>query len=293
MSQPITLREEIKRILAQSVTEDMCAQEIMPITTQAFDMVELVTTLKDMKDAGIITIKRIAPYKKNSEVPYYQLAVRQPAAQTPAPHPPKQEPAIMKETQTKGLSKAIMAAVTAKPGISLPDLTNKLKPDFDGITEKQVRDMAYHMKKQLRIEGSGRGVTKTYFPLDGAQALGKPGRKAKTEKQAKAKQPPKPAQAKPATKPATMPNNFGSDLDEVLGEIGGMLLEKNRKYGDSALTPQRIFSKASAIEQINVRLDDKLSRLLSGQTDDTEDVELDLVGYIILKRIAQKRAARA
>jgi hypothetical protein len=56
------------------------------------------------------------------------------------------------------------------------------------------------------------------------------------------------------------------------------------------LSPVRVFSKASAVEQINVRLDDKLSRLMSGQLDDTEDVELDLVGYILLKRIAKLRS---
>lgn len=66
------------------------------------------------------------------------------------------------------------------------------------------------------------------------------------------------------------------------------LLEKNRRYGDSALNPRRIFSRADTIEQINVRLDDKLSRILSAQDDDTEDAEFDLLGYLILKRVAKK-----
>jgi hypothetical protein len=67
--------------------------------------------------------------------------------------------------------------------------------------------------------------------------------------------------------------------------IKEMLLEKNRQYGDSAINPKRIFSKANAIEQINVRIDDKLSRIQSNQLDDTEDAELDLIGYLILKRV--------
>lgn len=71
--------------------------------------------------------------------------------------------------------------------------------------------------------------------------------------------------------------------------ISEMLCEKNRKYGDSALDPVRVFSRCDALEQINVRLDDKLSRLRSGQGDDTEDSELDLIGYLILKRIAKRR----
>ena len=69
-----------------------------------------------------------------------------------------------------------------------------------------------------------------------------------------------------------------------------MLQDKNRKYGNSALDPVRIFSKASPIEQILVRIDDKLSRLRSMQSDETEDVELDLIGYLILLRIARRKA---
>ncbi len=68
--------------------------------------------------------------------------------------------------------------------------------------------------------------------------------------------------------------------------IKAMLLDKNRKYGNSALNPVRIFSKANPLEQINVRADDKLSRIQSGQLDDDEDPERDLIGYLILKRVA-------
>lgn len=67
--------------------------------------------------------------------------------------------------------------------------------------------------------------------------------------------------------------------------IKNMLLEKNRKYGNSMFKPKRIFSKADDLEQINVRIDDKLSRIMSGQVDDDEDVELDLIGYLIGKRV--------
>ena len=69
-----------------------------------------------------------------------------------------------------------------------------------------------------------------------------------------------------------------------------MLLEKNRRYGDSALHPIRLFSQADAVEQIRVRIDDKLSRIASGQDDDQEDVELDLMGYLVLLRVARRRA---
>lgn len=69
--------------------------------------------------------------------------------------------------------------------------------------------------------------------------------------------------------------------------IKRILLAKNRKYGDSAVHPIRVFSKADPMEQINVRLDDKLSRLMNRQEDEDEDIELDLIGYLILKRVAK------
>lgn len=84
-------------------------------------------------------------------------------------------------------------------------------------------------------------------------------------------------------------SNTQQEIVEECNAIAEMLCEKNRKYGDSALNPVRVFSRCDALEQINVRLDDKLSRLRSGQGDDTEDAELDLIGYLILKRIAKRR----
>lgn len=81
------------------------------------------------------------------------------------------------------------------------------------------------------------------------------------------------------------------DIAEVCDSIRDMLIGKNRAYGDSALTPVRIFSRASLVEQIRVRLDDKLSRLARGAGGDyVEDVEGDIIGYLILLRIAKKRA---
>lgn len=69
-----------------------------------------------------------------------------------------------------------------------------------------------------------------------------------------------------------------------------MLLEKNRKYGDSAITPARIFSKASPVEQILVRIDDKISRIKTSAEGEDEDVIMDLMGYLILLRIAKAKA---
>jgi hypothetical protein len=81
--------------------------------------------------------------------------------------------------------------------------------------------------------------------------------------------------------------NFEQKLDAVLDSIRKMLLDKNRKYGNSALSPIRVFSKAEPLEQIAVRMDDKLSRIKSAQGDDLEDAKLDLIGYLILEAIAK------
>jgi hypothetical protein len=77
-------------------------------------------------------------------------------------------------------------------------------------------------------------------------------------------------------------------IKEICDSIKELLLQKNAKYGDSALNPTRIFSKANPIEQLYVRIDDKLSRISKGAgllaTD--EDVINDLIGYLVLLKIA-------
>jgi hypothetical protein len=83
---------------------------------------------------------------------------------------------------------------------------------------------------------------------------------------------------------------FRENLGLVLEEIEQMLLAKNAAYGNSALDPVRIFSKSSPEEQIRVRIDDKLKRLQNQMPGDAEDTELDLIGYLILLRIAKKGA---
>lgn len=72
--------------------------------------------------------------------------------------------------------------------------------------------------------------------------------------------------------------------------LAEMLIAKNRAYGDSALNPVRIFSRASPEEQILVRIDDKISRITHGEAAG-EDVILDLLGYLILLRVSMRRGA--
>lgn len=69
-----------------------------------------------------------------------------------------------------------------------------------------------------------------------------------------------------------------------LADIASLLLQKNAAYGDSAANPIRIFSKSDPVEQIKVRIDDKLSRIAKGNNllEKDEDVIKDLVGYFAL-----------
>lgn len=76
-------------------------------------------------------------------------------------------------------------------------------------------------------------------------------------------------------------------------EIADFLIAKNKAYGDSALDPVRIFSKADPTEQLLVRIDDKLSRLQRGHSYPGDNEIEDLIGYLILLKIALKRKGSA
>jgi len=76
-------------------------------------------------------------------------------------------------------------------------------------------------------------------------------------------------------------------IARVCDTIKDLLLKKNTQYGDSALNPLRIMSEASPVEQILVRIDDKLNRIKQGNIlQDDEDVITDLIGYFVLLKIA-------
>ncbi|MEL6288578.1 MAG: hypothetical protein AAFQ35_07345 [Pseudomonadota bacterium] len=90
-----------------------------------------------------------------------------------------------------------------------------------------------------------------------------------------------------AVEAADPQQTFEMMLDEVLIEIRTVLLAKNRAYGNSVLDPINIFCKGGPLAQIDARIDDKLSRISRGHAAD-EDVELDLTGYLLIRRIARQ-----
>lgn len=76
-------------------------------------------------------------------------------------------------------------------------------------------------------------------------------------------------------------------IEEKCDFLKKTLLEKNEKYGNSAFEPIRVFAKDTTnLEQIKVRMDDKLSRIIN-EAKDNEDTYLDLAGYLILYMIAR------
>ena len=86
--------------------------------------------------------------------------------------------------------------------------------------------------------------------------------------------------------------NTRSKIKSKCKKLENILLQKNAKYGDSALQPLNVFSEAGAVAGIKVRIDDKLKRIKnSGLVDATEDTLQDLAGYLILLMIAKDNAS--
>lgn len=81
---------------------------------------------------------------------------------------------------------------------------------------------------------------------------------------------------------------FAEQVGGILDGIEAMLIEKNAAYGNAALDPVRVFSKADPAEQILVRIDDKLSRLKRGHEYPGDDTIRDLIGYLVLLLIAKE-----
>ena len=77
---------------------------------------------------------------------------------------------------------------------------------------------------------------------------------------------------------------FDTTQDKIAKVFNGMrdlVLEKNKRYGDSALNPIKCFSKVSADESIRIRLDDKLKRIMNASEIRKNDVA-DIIGYLSL-----------
>lgn len=72
------------------------------------------------------------------------------------------------------------------------------------------------------------------------------------------------------------------EIRKTCDSIAQFLLEKNRRYGNSALNPVKIFSRLKGATGIDTRIDDKLSRIANSEELRKNDT-VDLVGYLLLK----------
>ena len=70
---------------------------------------------------------------------------------------------------------------------------------------------------------------------------------------------------------------------EITTAMRELLLYKNQKYGDSALSPKHIFYKGDAVNAILIRLDDKLGRIMSNTESSPRINDVaDIIGYCTL-----------
>lgn len=84
--------------------------------------------------------------------------------------------------------------------------------------------------------------------------------------------------------------HFKHALHQVIVEFEQFLLMKNDAYGNSAFEPLNKFSQASPLEQIRIRKDDKLKKMIKGQNLELEDAAEDFCGYHFLEKVYQRLA---
>lgn len=72
-------------------------------------------------------------------------------------------------------------------------------------------------------------------------------------------------------------------IKDILSGMTDLLLYKNKKYGDSAINPKKIFYKGDSTNSILIRLDDKIGRVMSNTEEKprVNDVA-DIIGYCTL-----------
>jgi hypothetical protein len=85
------------------------------------------------------------------------------------------------------------------------------------------------------------------------------------------------------------------EISNFFKNMGKMVVEKNRRYGNSALDPLNIFGKHTAqfpdptMKNILVRLDEKLNRIKNASELRDNDM-LDIAGYFALFFVKQGKS---
>ena len=78
-----------------------------------------------------------------------------------------------------------------------------------------------------------------------------------------------------------------NDIQKVTTSLNNLLQEKNRRYGNSALSPLGIFNKLDNTSGILVRLDDKAARLKNSTELRKNDI-VDIMGYLVLLCVSKE-----
>jgi hypothetical protein len=73
-------------------------------------------------------------------------------------------------------------------------------------------------------------------------------------------------------------------MRSIINDVTETVKVKNKKYGDSALNPLEIFGGKENSTSIDVRIDDKLSRIKNSELVRKNDL-FDLIGYGLLKAV--------
>jgi len=72
-------------------------------------------------------------------------------------------------------------------------------------------------------------------------------------------------------------------------DIAELLLDKNKKYDNSAFESINIFSSQNAIDKVRGRIDSKIKRIQKSNPSDQEDSITDLIGYLIILKILREK----
>lgn len=76
-------------------------------------------------------------------------------------------------------------------------------------------------------------------------------------------------------------------IAEITDAMKDLLLYKNKKYGDSAINPKKIFYKGDSTNSILIRLDDKVGRVMSNPDEKPRVNDVcDIIGYCVLLLIS-------
>ena len=81
---------------------------------------------------------------------------------------------------------------------------------------------------------------------------------------------------------------FNRILHSVISDFEKFIIEKNEGYGNSAFQPINVMAKIDPEDAINVRMDDKLNKIINGKDLVQEDSLKNLVGYWFLREVGRR-----